>query len=916
MFQQVVYTRCKPRRELLDVSNDKLSDGKVVNEEGLAIHNFSDGLIDPKKLYDPLYLETLMKKTNAAKEMGTNSTGIFSSYEYFYNENGDSFFGHEYVRPYDPTLIRPNGQKHRPGTHIKQYLVGTYTDYPCNYFGSSCWNAYQKSENFYYHDNNEPLEYLPAIDESCIPPTLTRKQVKEFIEDGREDCVKKLIFLVLQEMSKQIEERKFIVIKDLPKNVELWIAAVELSLPSYLANTISFSTNVVASSNLSLDNIYYVDENGKYIKGNQKDAKDNGGKKRYFSMIVGIHPLAQGSSSITFGMNNVNFIMVDGTSKSIDTDIDTSLMRNFYNAAISMDEDIDDFEKLLHELKHVEFGSSIGDLYELFDGYKYLLDSASDVNSWTYDKVKQYVSSFKKYEEKPFKWSQYLAEKVYSIYQKFYETDYENGFPLLKQIISMDHLLKLKSNIEEFLVSKYLLTVRKKNIDIKVASELNKAINNIYVNIPELVAEGIKESRTIFTENSNGWNAEQAYYVFTKLFESYNMAGKVEPEWHKEEINVQLNTKIFEIIYNDDNTSKELLEYIKNTPIYLELAISGAKKNYEKWSRFICDTVVDSKLEMLCGAMLEMDSINETQYEEFLISLLKAGKSTNILFKFLIKSNDKFGLNEKSSVNFVSAYLEQYSRHATELKALVDLMSNDDIGSSAEELAYYQIDEFISNNTVDNPMKMLAKEFEKWRHGLKKVPGRAYTIVFCDSLEGQSVEIVVENLDKYIDGEPLVMSESDMKMVIKALETNISETEVFVKLYHLVNKNSQAISILLDFDFENVEKVKWFLRVFLVKPMPQWAIEYLDDIKAIENYVYDLIKEENIDKLEKSILKSMNKNSNEFDIYKDYFSDIKTKVKEDKEEEKQRAKEAKKENKKDNVSEEKKGIFSKLFGKK
>ena len=124
MFQQVVYTRCKPRRELLDVTTDRLSDGKVVNEEGYAIHNFSEGTLDEGKVFDPLFLENLMKKKNAAKEMGSNSTGVFSSYEYFYNLQGDSFIGHEYLRPYNATDVRANGQKHRPGNYIKQYLIG------------------------------------------------------------------------------------------------------------------------------------------------------------------------------------------------------------------------------------------------------------------------------------------------------------------------------------------------------------------------------------------------------------------------------------------------------------------------------------------------------------------------------------------------------------------------------------------------------------------------------------------------------------------------------------------------------------------------------------------------------------------------------------------------------------------------
>lgn len=421
MFQQVVYTRCKPHRELLNVSNDFLSDGKIINEEGFAIHNFSEGILSNDCLYDPLYLENLLKKKNAAKEMGSNATGIFVSYEYFQNENGGSFLGHEYLRPYNANDVRSNGQKHRPGNYIKQYLVGDFDNYPCLLFGSDCWTAHKETENFYYHDNNEPLDYLLPIDETSITYSMTRDKVKRFIEDGREQCVKKLVAIVISEMSKDIDKRRFIVIKDIPKNVELWVAAVEFSLPIYLAKQISFSTNVVATSNLSIDNVYYVDEKGKFIKGNQKDAREGGGKKCFYSMIVGIHPTAQGSSSITFGMNNISFVLLDGEIKKIEEDIST--VKSYFDAVALMDEDIEDFNKLLEGLKEVEFGVDVGDLFELFDGYKYLLDSASFIEDWEFLKVKRYLGIFKKYESAPYKWSHYLAEKVYSIYPKFYELD-------------------------------------------------------------------------------------------------------------------------------------------------------------------------------------------------------------------------------------------------------------------------------------------------------------------------------------------------------------------------------------------------------------------------------------------------------------------------------------------------------------
>lgn len=914
MFQQVVYTRCKPRRELLDVTTDRLSDGKVVNEEGYAIHNFSEGTLDEGKLFDPLFLENLMKKKNAAKEMGSNSTGVFSSYEYFYNLQGDSFIGHEYLRPYNATDVRANGQKHRPGNYIKQYLIGNYTDYPCVLFGNSIWDAHKQTENYYYHDNDEPLVYLPEVDLDGVEALITREKVKDFIQDGRVDCVKNFVAVVISEMSKSIEDRNFIVIKDEPQNVEMWIAALEYSLPIYLAKQISFSTNVVASQNLSMDNTYYVDAKGKYIKGNQKDAKEGGGKKAYFSMIVGIHPTAQGSSSITSGMNNVSFIYLDGVGKTIENKNSVSIANKYFDAVVAMDEDISDFDGLLAELAELSFGGSSADLYELFDAYKYLLDSSSNMQDWEYSKLKRYLAIFKKYESVPFKWSQYLAEKTYTVYQKYFEQDYKEGFALLKQIIAMDHQVKLKDSIEQYLIDKYMYEIKSKDIDVSFVTGLNKLINVIYSDIPVKLAQEFSANIDSFIDLSSSWNSEQAYYIFEKLYESNNIPGINNAEWHKEEKNVLLIDELFNTISKEPKSSSDMLNYVKNAPIYLEIAVKGVKKDFQSWSKYICDTVVDSKLEMVCGALLEIEGVTERQYEAFLIMLLTARKQTSILFKYVVKSVEKYSLREDSAIDFVKEYLNTYARRWNELKSLIDIMSENDLGEKTEGYAYDVITKLISESSIDNSIIPMIKEYEKWRMGLKQPQGRAYNVVLGESLIKRSAEQVVEILDKYLAKGKIELTDVDMKYIMSALDLNVKNQEIFVKFYKLIKSNSSAIKgQLISFDFENTDSVLWYLRLFLSRPIPDWQMDFRNEIKEIEELFYNELRDENVDRVEKLIIKELDKDSPEIKVYKDYFEKMRSRIKEDKAGERQKAKEAKREAAENS---EKKGLFGKLFGKK
>lgn len=945
MFQQILYTRSKPKRELLVASTGKLGTGRVIDDEGHGIYNFSEKCLDEEIIADPLFVDTILEWRSASKELGSKAPGRFTAYSYYTPEIGKNFLIKDdswqyYEKPFieyakdDKPVLHPlvkkrsNGQDHRPEEHIKQCIVGDFSNYVCSFLGSNIWNAFPVEENNYYHDNGEPLDFLPCLDDVNMSDGLVREEIKKFLSENRQECAKKLILTVITELSKNMDQRKFIVIKDYPENVEKWIACIMFSLPKYFANQISFRTNVVANENLSVENTYYVDKSGRFIKGNQNDAHEAGGKKKYFSMIVGIHPNPKNPPSICSGMNGVSFIYMDGDNRTIECSNEQAVLRDFYKAASYMDEDIKNFDKLLEELEHIEFGANVSDLYELFDGYKYLLDSGSDKATWNYDQVKKYLSIFKKYEVSPYKWSQYLAEKVYGEYSRFFETDINNGLSLLKQIISMDHASNLKGSIEKKLVQKYLCEVKIQNIDVKYADNFNKLINPVFTSISQLVFDGIKESIPTFIDTAEHWNSEQSYYIFTKVFESNNAVGQSSVEWYKEENNLKLISILFENIRTSDKYASDLLVYVKNAPIYLEFAVNGAYKDFDKWSRYICDSVVDSKLEMVCGAVLGMNIMTASLYEKFLILLLKANKQNGILFKFIIKANEKFGVSEDTSNDFVKEYLGMYARRPIELKALVDLMSENNLGSKTEELAYERITEFINDSTVDNQLKVLAKEYEKWRFGLKKEPGRAYVIVFADMIAGQQEESVIEILNKYGKKERLGVLPNDMNMVMTSIGANIRVNQVFVKTYSLLrDADKKTIEKLFSVDFKDAESIKWFLKIFLKRPFEDWAKDYMSDINEIKEYMYVLIKDDNVDKIEKTVMKSLDKNSADIEVYKEYFAQIKARIKEDKVEEKQRAKEDKaeekqrmKEAKKEAGStantEKKHRLFAKLFGKK
>ena len=171
---------------------------------------------------------------------------------------------YEVARPHCK-IPRANGQGHRTGTYIKQSFVGNIESYPTEWFGASEWNAHQKSENDYYldYDPNAAPALLSQVSSTPTNGYINTSVIKKFVSDGRTDAVKAGIWFLLQEFGKDEGERKVILIKDVPSNVELWIAAIEYGFSAAMAQKITFTTNR-SKLGTQADSIlfYYTDDSG------------------------------------------------------------------------------------------------------------------------------------------------------------------------------------------------------------------------------------------------------------------------------------------------------------------------------------------------------------------------------------------------------------------------------------------------------------------------------------------------------------------------------------------------------------------------------------------------------------------------------------------------------------------------------
>ncbi|CZT54977.1 hypothetical protein BN3661_00048 [Eubacteriaceae bacterium CHKCI005] len=448
MLNQLVYTRCFPHRDLKN-------QGQVVRNEGFGVFSMSPELFDQQDPESFDYLQARLAIKNGSNE--TSPIGLFHSYEYMVLKPGVYAFSFEYERPHCKTP-RPNGKTHRSGTYMKQCLVGEIEGYPCEWFGSTTWDAHLKSENDYYLDAPPDAvpDYLPQVSEKPVGRKITMEKAAAFVRDGRKEAVKAAIWFLAHEYGKPEEERKVLLVKDTPENVELWIAAIEYAFSSKMARNISFNTNC-SKLGMQTDNslFYYTDASGKfYPVANRSLAL----KRHPYCMIVGYHPKDNYCVSLK-PMPASNFVVLDGISKQVSFTPDSSISHPYYQAAVEYGEDIQDFcSYVLPSLSLTEVTPSLPQLY---DAFQYLLDSNHKADTWKYSSTIAHINTLSQFGEiNNDVLNGYLLDQALSVYAKMADEDEQNNLLLLQILWKLSLRLHREKDIIGIVADKlqYCLT--------------------------------------------------------------------------------------------------------------------------------------------------------------------------------------------------------------------------------------------------------------------------------------------------------------------------------------------------------------------------------------------------------------------------------------------------------------------------
>lgn len=446
MLDQVIYTRCSKHR---DITNH----GVEVTQDGFAVYSMSESLFLNYDTKDINFIVDRLKMPNASEERGKQ--GLIKSYEYYILPSGKKMILQAQGRPFCRER-RKNGSGHRPGTHLSQAYVGDFSGYIFGKFYSSDWNADKKTETEYYHDEQgETVPYLNALNRDLLNGGLTIERIRQFIADGRQEIYQAALRFLIQEFSKEENERKVLLIKDLPENVEMWVAGLSLAFSEKLAEKLTFSTNKPRLGT-QIENLlfYYTDSEGKVYsnKGQNPNLK-----RHPYCMIVGYHPLDNFSKSVK-QFPNSSYIILDGEKNQIGFDGGLEGQEIYYYYASKLGKDIRYFCNVILDNFFVEEISK--KIPELFAAYKYLLAEDVVPIKWEYAKVYDYLQVINSFERsKSIDIIDVLFTNIINVYSKIFHEDEVNGYQLLKQLREYAVMLGKEKCIEKALADKVYLAV-------------------------------------------------------------------------------------------------------------------------------------------------------------------------------------------------------------------------------------------------------------------------------------------------------------------------------------------------------------------------------------------------------------------------------------------------------------------------
>lgn len=718
MLNQLIYTRCMPHRDLKNK-------GQVVRADGFGVFSMSQELVTnpPVSNYD--FLQTRLAVQNGAKE--TSVTGLFNSYEYTAISSKVYALSFEVARPHckEP---RKNGQGHRTGTYIKQCLVGVPGDYPFKWFGASVWDAHLKSENAYYLDENPSAEpaWLSTVQDMPNGSYITVERIKQFVNAGRAEAVKAGIWFLLHEYAKPENERKVLLIKDIPENVELWIAAIEYALSAEMAQKVTFSTNKTKLGT-QIDNIlfFYTGDSGKFYPMRNNSVTQT---RHPYNMIVGYHPKDNFCASVK-QMPTSNFVMIDGTTNTASFATDESIRSAYYNAAVQYDADIIDFTSVV--LPSLPLDAITDKIPELYDAYKYLLDSNHRVEKWTYREAITELQSFTQYGiPKNDALNMYILGEGIRGYQRFAAEDQRNNFEFLKVLWNLAKLAKRTGEVTGCLADQLIAGMMNLKTSGNALTDSWSAIKAGEVEI--IVRPALQDlfNDGDLTSYSNQFEGAPSSAVSTILEMYYDMLS-LERNGIKSILEsnekYQFVCKGLIALIDDRSALRNALNGISGSDDVVNAVALSVSQYFEQYKPAKTEVWWDSIIDLsggnvmeLCKTLCKSSKINIDMIEHLLANaVLKAGKCERDIYRAFDDSIKQLGKSKNTGVSFFGACIKV--EDSSRFDSLIRNIRGNKLAPSAEKELFHLMDKAVLYESTLGMTSYTFRGMKEWANEIGEI---------------------------------------------------------------------------------------------------------------------------------------------------------------------------------------------------
>lgn len=718
MLNQLIYTRCMPHRELKNK-------GQVVRADGFGIFSMSQEMVTDPPVSNYDFLQTRLAIQNGAKE--TSVTGLFNSYEYTAISSKVYAISFEVARPHckEP---RKNGQGHRTGTYIKQCLVGVPGDYPFKWFGASVWDAHLKSENDYYLDETPSAEpaWLNMVQDMPNGSYITVEKIKQFVNAGRSEAVKAGIWFLLHEYAKPENERRVLLIKDVSENVELWIAAIECAFSAGMAQKITFSTNKTKLGT-QIDNVlfFYTDDSGKFYQMRNNSVTQT---RHPYNMIVGYHPKDNFCASVK-QMPTSNFVMIDGTTNTATFAMDDSIRSAYYTAAVQYDADIIDFTSIV--LPSLPVDTITDKIPELYDAYKYLLDSNHRVEKWTYKVAVAELQSITQYGiPKNDALNMYILDEGMRGYQRFAAEDQRNNFKFLKVLWNLSRLSKRTGEVTGCLADQLSTGMMNLKTSGNALSDTWSAIKA--GGVQSIVRPALRDlfNDGNLTSYSNQFEGALSSAISTILDMYYDMLSL-----ERNGINsiLESNEKYQFVcrgliaLIDDRNALRVALNGISSSDDVVNAIALSVSQYFEQYNpaktELWWDCIIalrDGNVMELCKTLCKSSRTNIDTIEHLLANaVLKAGRCERDIYRTFDDSIKQLGKSKNTGVSFFGACIKV--EDPSHFDFLIRSIRESRLAPSAEKELFHLVDKAIPYDYTSGTILYTFRELKEWANEIREV---------------------------------------------------------------------------------------------------------------------------------------------------------------------------------------------------